>query len=208
VKHLKVTLDGLSHNFPDDIDVLLVGPGGQALKLMSDAGGGGVALRLTNVVLGFSDTATQLLPDTTLIFPGEYAPTDYGPADNFPPPAPASVTATNFAPFLGTNPNGIWSLFVRDDLGGDAGFIARGWILNVEWEDTAPSLSAPALLPDGRFAMTLTGLPHMTHVIEASSDLITWFPVSTNTPSAASLILFDSRSDDAPYRFYRAVRCP
>ena len=35
-----VTLNDLSHTFPDDIDVLLVGPTGADAILMSDAGGG------------------------------------------------------------------------------------------------------------------------------------------------------------------------
>src|SRR5205823_2927144 len=35
-----VSLSNVSHTFPDDIDVLLVGPQGQNLILMSDVGGG------------------------------------------------------------------------------------------------------------------------------------------------------------------------
>ena len=33
------TLNGFSHTFADDVDILLVGPGGQSVLLMSDAGG-------------------------------------------------------------------------------------------------------------------------------------------------------------------------
>ena len=35
-----VTLMDLSHSFPDDLDILLTGPSGDAVLLMSDAGGG------------------------------------------------------------------------------------------------------------------------------------------------------------------------
>jgi hypothetical protein len=33
-----VKLNGLSHSYPDDLDLLLVGPDGQSAMLMSDAG--------------------------------------------------------------------------------------------------------------------------------------------------------------------------
>src|SRR4029079_10802727 len=38
----KVTVDitGISHTFPDDLDILLVSPGGQNAIIMSDVGGG------------------------------------------------------------------------------------------------------------------------------------------------------------------------
>jgi subtilisin-like proprotein convertase family protein len=207
VKHLAVTLDGLSHSFPDDVDILLVNPAGQALKLMSDTGGN-TSQKLTNVVLTFTDTATASLPDSTRIFPGTYRPTDYGASDPFLPPAPQTTPATSFAPFIGTDANGTWSLFVVDDQGGDAGAILRGWYLAIEWEDNLPLLTSPALLPDGRFAVTLHGLPHMTHVIEASSDMANWTAVATNTLAVPSVLLFDLRPGRESHRFYRAVRCP
>jgi subtilisin-like proprotein convertase family protein len=207
VKHLAVTLDGLSHSFPDDVDILLVSPAGITLKLMSDCGGN-ASQKLTNVVLTFTDTAATPLPDASRIGTGTYRPTDYGAVDPFLPPAPQATPATSFAPFIGTDPNGDWSLFVVDDQGGDAGAILRGWYLSIEWEDRVPLLSAPALLPDGRFAVTLNGLPHMTHVLEASSDMVNWAPVATNTLAVPSVLLFDPRPGREPHRFYRAVRCP
>ena len=39
VSDVNLSLTGLSHTFPDDIDMLLVGPGGQQATVMSDAGG-------------------------------------------------------------------------------------------------------------------------------------------------------------------------
>src|ERR1051326_3636025 len=39
VGKLTVALRGFSHPFPSDVDVLLVGPTGQSLILMSDVGG-------------------------------------------------------------------------------------------------------------------------------------------------------------------------
>jgi len=34
--------------------------------------------------------------------------------------------------FNGISPNGLWKLFVRDDLGGDIGAIAQGWELAIQ----------------------------------------------------------------------------
>lgn len=206
IRHLSVTLQGLSHNYPDDVDVLLAGPTGAAVRLMSDAGGGD---NVTNLVLTFTDTVTNLLPNSTTLRNGIYAPTDYEtPLETFPLPAPGPVTATNFVPFLGGAGNGTWSLFVRDDLGGDGGNIAGGWTLILEWDDAPPILDSAEYLADGTFRARLVGLPRMAHVVETSSDLETWTPVSTNTLNGPLLLTFPPGPGGTPHRFYRAVRCP
>ena len=66
--------------------------------------------------------------------PGTFRPSDDDSqaADvAFPAPAPAPSTATALATFNGSNPNGVWSLFVVDDAGADAGSIGGGWCLNI-----------------------------------------------------------------------------
>jgi len=50
VSKVTVSLNGLSHTYPDDLDILLVGPDGAKVMLMSDAGLGN---DLNNVVLTF-----------------------------------------------------------------------------------------------------------------------------------------------------------
>jgi hypothetical protein len=45
VKTLSITLTGLSHTFPDDLDFLFVGPDGTNLAFWSDAGGGTAILK-------------------------------------------------------------------------------------------------------------------------------------------------------------------
>ena len=57
---LTVTLANLSHSFPDDVDILLVGPHNEKVLLLSDAGGGGVA---SNLSLTFDDGAGAFVPD-------------------------------------------------------------------------------------------------------------------------------------------------
>jgi subtilisin-like proprotein convertase family protein len=121
-----VTLKGISHTYPDDLDILLVGPGGQKVLLMSDAGGGS---DLINTTLTFDDAAASKLADTSAIVAGTYKPTDFVTGDTFPSPAPAGPYGTALSAFNGLNPNGTWSLYVLDDAASDGGSIAGGWSL-------------------------------------------------------------------------------
>jgi hypothetical protein len=59
-----VQLNNFSHQLPQDIDVLLVGPNGQRVLLMSDAGGSNAA---TGVTLAFRDDATELNHNEPLV---------------------------------------------------------------------------------------------------------------------------------------------
>jgi len=131
VTKVTVTLNGFTHTFPADVDVLLVGPGGQQCILMSDAGG---SAAVSSVNLTFDDAAAVSLPSSTLSS-GTYKPTNYGSPDNFPPPGPGSVTQPLNPPlsvFNGTNPNGTWSLFVVDDATLDTGNINGGWSITIQ----------------------------------------------------------------------------
>jgi hypothetical protein len=123
----KVTarLNGLSHTFPGDVDILLVGPAGQRMILMSDIGGGTDAV---NAVLTFDDAAP---PMGATVVTGTFSPANSGTGDLFPAPAPAAPFGATLSVFNGTNPNGAWRLFVVDDAGIDAGSIAGGWSLTI-----------------------------------------------------------------------------
>ncbi len=130
---VKVHLVGMNHTWPDDIDILLVAPGGQNLIIMSDAGGSN---DLVNVDLIVDDAAAGTLPDSTQIVFGSYRPTNFGAGDTFPAPAPSS--ATTLATFGGTDPNGTWSLYVTDDTGGDLGNVSGGWCLETSSTTAGP----------------------------------------------------------------------
>ena len=86
IESLTVSLFGLSHTFPTDIDILLVGPGGETVLLMSDSVG---STPISNVDLTFMDGA-PLLPGNGQIVSGTYSPTNYPPAEEFNPPAPSA----------------------------------------------------------------------------------------------------------------------
>jgi subtilisin-like proprotein convertase family protein len=128
---IKVTvqLNNLSHTFPDDIDILLVGPvTTQNAIIMSDVGGGGDAV---NVTLLLDDDAPTQLPDGSSLVSGTFQPANYGGPEGFPPPAPVPAGGSALSIFNGSNPNGTWSLYIVDDLGGDVGSFAGGWELNI-----------------------------------------------------------------------------
>lgn len=121
IQFVTVTIAGLSHSFIDDIDMLLVGPGGQKIGLMSDQLGNIAAPGITvNFV-----SAGGSLQSTGLVAGGYYAPA--GGVGPFPAPAPPGPYAADFSGLAGTNANGQWQLFVVDDFDAVAGTIAGGW---------------------------------------------------------------------------------
>lgn len=128
VSKVVVRLKGLTHTFPDDLDMLLVSPGGQKLLLMSDAGGSG---DVNGITLTFDAAAASTLANSNQISAGTYRPTNYGSGDTFPSPAPGTPYASALSTFNGSNPNGAWSLYVRDDASGDGGSLAQGWELTI-----------------------------------------------------------------------------
>ncbi|MDX6695089.1 MAG: hypothetical protein QOF02_2692 [Blastocatellia bacterium] len=142
ITDVNVTLTNLNHTFPDDVDILLVGPTGKRIILMSDTGGSNV---LAGVNLTFDDSAAAGLPDATAIASGSFKPTNIGVADPFPDVLPSGQVAgaeaypsgttagpcTLASSFNGTDPNGTWSLYVVDDAGGQTGSITGGWSLDI-----------------------------------------------------------------------------
>jgi len=137
ISRMRVRLNMLRHESQGDLDILLVGPQGQALVLMSDANGDPDNPFLFDRVLNFEDAATQTIPDGQALFDGTYRPVNYGGGDSFPSPAPASFsspapagTATFASVFNGTDPNGAWKLFIFDDQGFSSGSLP-GWSLTI-----------------------------------------------------------------------------
>lgn len=135
-----VEIFGYRHQFPDDVEILLVGPDGTAVLLMNDCGGYGANQILApGVNLLFSDAAAGYLPDQTKISAGTFKPTAYGTGylggtgdGTFllpPAPAPSPVFSVLLSSFVGKPCNGVWKLFVNDDQGGDSGAISGGWCL-------------------------------------------------------------------------------
>jgi subtilisin-like proprotein convertase family protein len=121
IQFVTVTLHGLAHTFFEDLDMLLVAPGGQKILLSNDPPGAAGAPGITFNFISAGGTSQG----GGLVEGGYYAPT--GGNDTFPAPAPAGPYAANFSGLTGTNANGQWRLFVVDDAGGDLGSITGGW---------------------------------------------------------------------------------
>jgi hypothetical protein len=126
-----VTLHGVFHNLPEEIDALLVGPGGQKELLISDACGG-VTTPLTGQTFVFDDAGSPLAAAGPC-GSGTYRPTNYGSPDPFIPPAPAPPYNTALSDYNGGPVNGLWQLFVFDDGpgGGVNNPISGGWSLEL-----------------------------------------------------------------------------
>lgn len=130
VVSVTATLNKLSHSFPEDLDILLVGPEGQNVMLMSDAGG---SRGISNVNLTFSDSGSSGL-GTGRISSGTYLPGNlnpFGDKDAFPAPAPPKPFGSTMSIFHGTNPNGSWQLFVLDEFTSGSGSISNGWSITI-----------------------------------------------------------------------------
>ena len=147
IAKLTLTLNGLNHTFPDDLDILLVGPQGQNLIVLSDVGGSTDA----SVSLTLDDSAATSLPDGGALVSGIFRPANVGSGDSFPAPAPSGPynstapqgAATLSSVFNGTNPNGTWRLYVADDEDLDIGSISSGWSLAIT--------TTPCALPTVQF---------------------------------------------------------
>ena len=154
-KNIRLQLNGFSHTFPGDVDMLLVGPGGQKFIPLSDAGGTTDAAGATVQLV---DTATATLPTGDANLNGEFKPVNNTVAsDPFTAPAPAapymspapSGTET-FATTFGTSGaalNGTWTLYVMDDAGVDVGSMT-GWSLTFESNDYLCVDNAPNSVAD------------------------------------------------------------
>jgi hypothetical protein len=146
VSHVAVTLHGLRHDFPSDLDIALVGPAGQVAMLMSEVGGN-TKFPVSGLTLTLDNSATDFLPIDSMLVSGVFKPTRQFQAlsFDFPEPAPAGTAnaPADLSLFNGTDPNGTWQLFVIDDSSPDSGTIASGWSLDIV---TVPEPSAASLL--------------------------------------------------------------
>jgi subtilisin-like proprotein convertase family protein len=145
---------GFAHERVDDLDIMLVGPQGQAVVLMSDTGGTGLGV---DTAVDLDDEAGAPLADDEPVegFLTNYRPANYGDGpDTFPVPAPAPTTASPaLAAFDQTVAAGTWSLYVVDDTDEASGSIGW-WRLKLD-------LAEPGTYPSG---LQVSGLGPVTDV--------------------------------------------
>jgi subtilisin-like proprotein convertase family protein len=138
ITRVSVSVLGLNHSFPADIDILLVGPGDNKVMLMSDAGG---SFPIDEANVTFADGFPQV-PNSAQIVTATYSPANWGlTADIFPSPAPPAPYLIGLTNFTGLDPNGAWQLYVFDDALESVGSINNGWELTVTSAEVLPELS-------------------------------------------------------------------
>lgn len=127
VSKLTVTLSNVSHTYPKDMQVLLVGPGNNKVLLLANSGGG---TAFSGATLKFDDAAPPMAEGGNT-GSGSYAPSAYGTTVALTAPAPGLPYGSSLSGFNGIVPNGTWSLYVLDSAVGDFGQIANGWGLQI-----------------------------------------------------------------------------
>jgi subtilisin-like proprotein convertase family protein len=153
VQKVTVRLNSLTHEFPEDLDVLLVSPTGQKVVLMSDAGNNNA---VSNINVLFSDGAP--LMSGSMLTSGTYAPTDLdlGPIDIYPAPAPAPPYSTTLSAFNGASPNGTWSLYILDDeVTGQGSLQSFSLLITTEVSDYLPA-AGELVFPVGMTTQNVT----------------------------------------------------
>lgn len=176
VTDVTVSLPVLNHPWANDLDVLLVGPTGASVVLMSDVG---VGFDFVQTSLTFADGAPPLVGVTS----GRFSPTNNGPGDVFPPPAPPGPHGTALSVFDGTDPNGAWQLFVVDDAGGDVGNLLTGWSLDVRSTAAPPPPPPPACT--GSPATVFTDLGGLSAENIANIECIVAFGITQGVTATA-----------------------
>jgi len=206
---MRVSVYDLAVERPDDLDLLLVGPGGQAFVLMANAGG---LNPNGSVTINYTDLAGQIVPDDGPLSTTDYEPTSFGTVQAFPAPAPSSFnlpgsmvggtgTQTLFGNFGGTNSNGTWGLYVRNDTTTDdpqaVGSIAGGW--GIEFIGTTAasgSISGRILTADGRpirgADVVITGNT-LAHPITRTTGSFGWFTFDGLLTGGTYVVTVNSR---------------
>lgn len=135
---LQVKINGLTHGCLSDLDIMLVGPTGLSIMLMSDvcaSNPSSACTAVNNVTLTFAD-GSPALPSSGAVVTGSYSPTDYSAlAGEMPDPAPDTPSDNTLAAFNGTDATGTWQLYVFDDTALDTGSIVS-WELVINGDAT------------------------------------------------------------------------
>lgn len=213
ITNVMVTLQGMSHSDPGNVNVLLVGPGGQAVVLMSDTVG---SYPMTDLTFSLADQAYYPLPVSSPLGDGTYQPTDYAPNHTnslyaFPPPAPAPPFSTKLGTFNGLSPNGTWSLYVSDAQAGDSGQIAGGWSLAITTVSppvnaTLTSIQVVNINHVDNAQLTGIGAAGTAYTIQASTNLLNWQAIGTVTAGTnGTFQLDDTNMDQFSRLFYRVA---
>ncbi|MBI5774166.1 MAG: SBBP repeat-containing protein [Verrucomicrobia bacterium] len=126
----------------------------------------------------------------------DYAIIKYAAATNSP-----FITYTPPPGFTGVD---TFTYTVTDSLGSNATTTVT--VVVVDSIGT-PLVSAPANPASGVFQLNLAGAPGSNYVLQASSNLVEWRPIATNTAPASGLFPFsETLPNTATQRFFRVLK--
>jgi subtilisin-like proprotein convertase family protein len=175
ITDLNVAIDGIWHQNPDDLDLLLVGPQGQKVILMSDACG---SFGVNSFGWVWDDEAPAPMPDgdgTNVCGTPFHRPADYEPGDSWPTPAPPGPYSTSLSAFDRTNPNGEWRLYVNDDSSGNTGFFTNRFTLAITTDTTPPAVVSVSPANNAK------GVKRVTNVSATFSEAMRAGSINRNT---------------------------
>ncbi|MEP6662022.1 MAG: reprolysin-like metallopeptidase [Verrucomicrobiota bacterium] len=215
ITKVTVSLLGLTHTFPDDLDILLVGPNNQSVLLMSDAGGN---FPISGINPLFDSILGSALPNSGQLVSTTYLPSNYdnNSSDSFPFPAPAAPWGASFTVFNGISPNGTWSLYITDDSTGDSGSLDGGWQLNVTTSSPicctsdTPSFIQSVTRSGSSVTLVWTAIPGRTYQLQYTTSLnpISWMPVAGNIMAVNTTATKTDPGATTDERYYRIVLLP
>ena len=172
IEDVNLNITGFNHEHPDDVDMLLQGPTGETVMVMSDACGDNDITSNFNYV--FDDEATAQLSDTNATTCGSASkrPSDFGdPPENMPSPVPPRPYGATMSVFDGL-PGGDFRLFINDDTSGDIGYI-NDWSLTLTTRPIAPTAFAATAVPtaEGQTAQLTVNRTGSTNLGAAAVNL-------------------------------------
>jgi subtilisin-like proprotein convertase family protein len=187
ISNIKLNVNNLSHTWPDDIDAVLFGPTGAHSIIFTDAIGGSGGVTARNYTFQIGSTA---LPLTGLPASGTYGVVNGGSYNGTG--TPSAVNSANLNNFVGTNPNGTWSLYFFDDTGGDQGTVGSWSIeittqpsMTVSWSPATGLSSTTILNPVATPASTTTYT--LTSTVNGCSSTDAALVTVDNIPTAVTV---------------------
>ena len=98
-----------------------------------------------------------------------------------------------------TNQAGIYSVTATD------GYVSTSQAATLTVYATAAAKLAPATHASGQYALAVAGVPGYKYVVQASTNLVNWVPLQTNT---APFTFVDANAGKFRQRYYRSVYMP
>lgn len=198
LRKVTVTLHDLSHEYFEDLDIMLEGPGGETVMLVSYCSINAVS----GVTLTLDDEATEYIPYSGNVLSGTYKPSNYYPElFDMGPPAPGAPYGDTLSGFIGSDPNGIWHLYVQDYQDGYSGSIAGGWSISFELDgviccegEPPASVIYSASFDSGPGSLSISGaggVPYATNYLYTTTNIMTpvtnWSRIGTNVSDVNGL---------------------